>query len=63
MNALKMIGNDYGGTYEYYPIKDYKICNICKYFVDNKFELRFECWKDTQEEGLECFEMRFGRVK
>lgn len=54
---MKKIGYDYGGTYEYYDIKDYNTCCTCKHFCDNELETRFECWKEMQDD--ECYESKF----
>lgn len=51
---MKRTGYDRCGEYEYYDIKDYDTCWSCKYFVDNKFETRFECEKEVRDE--DCYE-------
>jgi hypothetical protein len=54
---MKKIGYDHYEEYEYYDIKDFHTCCTCKYFCDNKFESRFECEKEVQDEN--CYESKY----
>ena len=44
-----MVGSDFGGTYEYYAIKDFDTCSLCENFSDNWHEERFECHRNTEK--------------
>lgn len=54
---MKKIGYCYGGTYEYYDIKNYDTCCTCRYFCDNELETRFECSKEERSD--ECYESKY----
>ena len=49
-----MIGCDHYGQYEYNNIKDYDKCCTCIHFCDNRYETRFECLSDVQDDN--CYE-------